>query len=198
MASDANREVLLEQRRAAFNAWLSEKKEGLKDQRQLWTREEYESICRHVRMTSEEMKVLSKQESRKAKSRRVRFKLVTLAGLHEPLLVTAAALEKATGGNGEVDPGKLVTLHHMDQFFDVLYQVHDQQRLHGGSRGLHDLLTRTKTTSISREICDRYVDFCGCRAEVQRAPPRVGVTPILSSSFNSRGQVDLIDFQVRL
>ncbi|CAI6354197.1 unnamed protein product [Macrosiphum euphorbiae] len=78
--------------------------------------------------------------------------------------------------------------------FDVLHDAH-QSLGHGGrDRMLYELNSKFK--NITRFEVDLYLSLCElCQLKHKKIRKGLVVKPIISSEFNSRCQVDLIDFQ---
>jgi hypothetical protein len=50
--------------------------------------------------------------------------------------------------------------------------------------------------NIGRELCMMFTDMCPiCITQIKRNRPVVGIKPIITHGFGTRGQVNLIDFQ---
>jgi hypothetical protein len=50
--------------------------------------------------------------------------------------------------------------------------------------------------NIGRKLCKMFTGMCPiCITQMKRNRPVVGIKPIITHSFGTRGQVDLIDFQ---
>ena len=100
-------------------------------------------------------------------------------------------------GGRRVALDRLKYVHHRGMVFDVLNEAYT--RLQGsGARKIY-LYVANKSCNIPRKFCELFVKFCSENATNKKTPGRpADYRPIISSSFNSRGQVDLIDMQVCL
>lgn len=91
------------------------------------------------------------------------------------------------------DAKSLVYVIPYEDYFDKLYEAHTET----GHGGRDRVRTYCKDKwIIAKEACQLFVSMCRT-CNLKRVMPTKGVVikPILSDGFNSRGQVDLIDFQ---
>lgn len=108
-------------------------------------------------------------------------------------LVYNTGLEKATNADG-IDLSNLPRLIFKDELFDCIREVHINKSGHGAARKTHECLQQYYS-NISRTMCDVFVDLCTCRLDKKLPGRPEDIKPIISKTFNSRGQVDLIDMQ---
>lgn len=95
--------------------------------------------------------------------------------------------------DGNIDIMKIRRLAVWDDLFDII-RSHHLLRQHAAARNTW-LSVKQSYSNISREVCEKFVKLCNCKVN-QRLPGRPeGITPILSKTFNDRGQMDLIDMQ---
>ena len=79
--------------------------------------------------------------------------------------------------------------------FDVLYECHVEKLGHAASEKMAKNLAK-KYENISRNMCDVFYKLCPTCALNKKVPGKAeAIRPIISTTFNSRGQVDLIDMQ---
>ena len=86
---------------------------------------------------------------------------------------------------------------HEGDLFDILYHAHVRDSSHTTGRSMQEFL-KQHYSNISRSICDLYHSLCpACAQKAKTVRKPEALTPILSDSdtFNSRGQIDLIDMQ---
>ena len=97
--------------------------------------------------------------------------------------------------DGVVDFEKVLRICSQENLFDVLHHAHVEALGHAGGLRVYKYL-QSKYVNISRDWCLSFCQSCpACCLNKRVAGKAESVMPILSSSFNSRGQVDLIDMQ---
>ena len=80
------------------------------------------------------------------------------------------------------------------ELFDVLHQTHVSIGHGGRDRLIKELSPKYK--NITRHDIELFLQFCTpCQQKQKGCKKGIVVKPIISSEFNSRCQVDLIDFQ---
>jgi hypothetical protein len=88
---------------------------------------------------------------------------------------------------------KIKRLASKDDLFDIIREHH--LKVNHAAKKNTWISVRECYSNISRDVCGLYVALCHCKVN-QRLPGRPeGIKPILSNTFNDRGQVDLIDMQ---
>jgi hypothetical protein len=108
-------------------------------------------------------------------------------------LIAEKSYDEAKDQHGDVDLLKLKRLAAKEDFFQII-QSHHLMKHHAASRNTWNSIHECYS-NISRDIFNKYVCLCSCRVN-QRIPSRLeGITPLLSKTFNDRGQMDLIDMQ---
>lgn len=171
-----------------FEEW---KKDHNGNKSQMISKEKYDEM----------IKVLSGgksgQKSKQDYNWLAQYKLINF-GESESVIVRIKDLKQhSTKGNHtcEVDLNKLQILAHEEELFSILHQAHCKDLGHCHSRKMHEHLMKYYI-NFSRPLCDLYVSLCSicCQTKKTTAKPE-GFKPILSETFNSRGQVDLIDMQ---
>jgi len=110
------------------------------------------------------------------------------------VLARSSIVEDYIKNNGENNAQHCPKFAHFDQVFDAILQSHE-------SVG-HAKIDRTwqkvqkKYANISRQMVSIFVEMCPLCAVDKSIPSRKSVRePIMSDTFNDRGQVDLIDMQ---
>ena len=79
--------------------------------------------------------------------------------------------------------------------FDVLYDSHVDKLGHAASEKMHKNLAASYE-NVSRSMCDIFYKLCPtCALNKKISGKAEAMRPIISRTFNSRGQVDLIDMQ---
>lgn len=108
-------------------------------------------------------------------------------------LISRKAYEDAKDAAGDVDIFHIKRLATKEDLFDIIRSHHLLKHHAGGRNTWHSI--RYSYSNISRDIVTKYVNLCTCKVN-QRLPYRPeGIKPILSKTFNDRGQMDLIDMQ---
>ena len=79
-----------------------------------------------------------------------------------------------------------------EELYDCIKQCHIDQEGHSGIRKT-EAAVRKQFVNISRQMCVRFINACRCQLDRKHPAKSDDVKPIISSTFNSRGQVDLIN-----
>jgi hypothetical protein len=104
-------------------------------------------------------------------------------------LIHKTVYQKAKDAFGDVDIMKIRRLAMKDDLFEII-QEHHLRKSHAATR-IKWLLVR----ECYSNVCGLYVALCQYKVN-QHLPSRPeGIKPILSKTFNDRGQMDLIDMQ---
>ena len=83
---------------------------------------------------------------------------------------------------------------HFNELFDRILECHMLIQ-HGKSEKTHAICA-TKYSNISMRICEMFVAACPeCIKDKPSQSRKVKLEPILSETFNDRGQIDCIDMQ---
>lgn len=108
-------------------------------------------------------------------------------------LISKKVYEDAKDPHGDVDILKIKRLAVKEDLFEII-RSHHLLKQHAGMRNTWESIRRSYS-NVSRDVVNKYVQLCTCRVN-QRLPSRPeGIKPILSKTFNDRGQIDLIDMQ---
>ena len=84
-----------------------------------------------------------------------------------------------------------------EEVCDDLFKTH-QELLHGRRQKMEKKLDE-KFANVPRACLEEFLKLCPvCIEGTRRISKREGIKPIVTKGFNSRGQVDLIDFQSHL
>ncbi|XP_073966897.1 SCAN domain-containing protein 3-like [Choristoneura fumiferana] len=80
-----------------------------------------------------------------------------------------------------------------EEYFDILTEIHKTTGHGGRDKIMYSIKDKLY---IPKKAIEMFIKFCAV-CEMKRSLPRKGIVtkPIISKDFNSRGQVDLIDFQ---
>ena len=83
-----------------------------------------------------------------------------------------------------------------DKIFDELLPVHAENQCIKGKLLFKKI--KDKLASITQDVCASFCEDCPiCLVQKERKKPRAGWQPLITHGMNVRGQVDLIDLQVR-
>jgi hypothetical protein len=108
-------------------------------------------------------------------------------------LISKACYENAKDEFGQVDILQLKRLAAWEDVYDIIMEHHIKVK-HASDRTTWESVSSCYS-NISRKVCKQFVNLCHCKLN-QRLPGRPeGIKPILSKTFNDRGQMDLIDMQ---
>uniref|UniRef100_A0A8C4RLZ2 Integrase catalytic domain-containing protein n=1 Tax=Erpetoichthys calabaricus TaxID=27687 RepID=A0A8C4RLZ2_ERPCA len=144
----------------------------------LMTKRKYDSIIEDVKR----IKVSKKKESSRGYRIIQRYDVLTVQGcekLIEPLSDARESVKKFV---------------HAKELFDILYSTHLSIGHGGRDRMIKQLNTLYK--NITQAQIKMFLDLCEpCQQKQKSAKKVIVVKPIISSHFNSRCQVDLIDYQ---
>ena len=96
-------------------------------------------------------------------------------------------------GEENIDAELVRRVSYLERVFSDLLVGHGQD--HSKGRTLYARVAEI-VSNIPREVCKYFTDTCPrCIERQKRTRPTAGLRPIVTSGFNTRGQVDLIDFQ---
>jgi hypothetical protein len=122
-----------------------------------------------------------------------KFDFLRLGNDSEPFLFYKKDQEAFTDGD-KILLEKMVQLATKEELFDVLTKIHRDVG-HGKVKKMMPAVSR-KYSNISRLFVEAFCKTCSrCNEGAPRPAARAGHTPIITSGFNSRAQVDLIDMQ---
>jgi hypothetical protein len=88
---------------------------------------------------------------------------------------------------------KIRRLATKDDLFDIIREHYLMKS--NAVKWITWLSVRECYSNISREVCGLYVALCQCKVNQCLPSHPEGIKPILSKTFNDRGQMDLIDMQ---
>ncbi|XP_063290440.1 zinc finger protein 420-like [Pelobates fuscus] len=144
----------------------------------LMTKRKYDSIIEDVKR----IKVSKKKESSRDYRIIQRYDVLTVQGC-EKLIAPLSDVRESVK--------KFV---HAEELFDILYSTHLSIGHGGRDRMIKQL--NTLYTNITQAQIKMFLDLCEpCQQKQKSAKKGIVVKPIISSHFNCRCQVDLIDFQ---
>ena len=175
---------IIEEHRRLFNQKVEEL---VRDkQTNLLTKEEYEHI----------VYVLNEHGGINFKPRNLynilqSYCLVPIGG-KSVLVRNNSEFKSLKAADGSLPIEKLKRLCHVDEAFDVIRAAHLKLG-HGGGRKTHIEL-KGYVSNISRLLCDTYRDLCTCNTFKKVSSRAEDIIPILSETFNSRGQVSVFTF----
>jgi len=92
----------------------------------------------------------------------------------------------------EVDISNLPRYCCYEDLFVAIRKCHIDQEGHSGIRKMEAAVKR-HYVNISRAMIEKFIASCTCQLDRKHPGKPDDVKPIISSSFNSRGQVDLIN-----
>ncbi len=96
-------------------------------------------------------------------------------------------------GVDNIDAELVRRVSYLERVFSDLLVGHGLD--HSKGRTLYARVA-DNVSNIPREVCKHFTDTCPrCIERQKRTRPTAGLRPIVTSGFNTRGQVDLIDFQ---
>jgi len=107
--------------------------------------------------------------------------------------LTKKSYDEAKDQHGALYLLKLKRLAAKEDLYEII-QSHHLLKHHAASRNTWNSI-RECYSNISRDIINKYVSLCSCRVNQRMPSPPESVTPLLSKTFNDRGQMDLIDIQ---
>ena len=108
-------------------------------------------------------------------------------------LILVSLPKDMVGEEDIIDAGLVCRILYLERVFSDLLFGHGPDHSKGKT-----MYTRVSdiVSNILRESCKHFTDTFPCFIErQQRTRPTAGLCPIITSGFNTRGQVDLIDFQ---
>ena len=92
-----------------------------------------------------------------------------------------------------VDADLVKRITYLERVFSDLLVEHGTD--HSKGRTLYTRVCAV-ISNVPREVCQHFTDTCPrCIERSQRTRSTAGLRPIITAGFNTRGQVDLIDFQ---
>ena len=92
-----------------------------------------------------------------------------------------------------VDADLVKRVTYLERVFSDLLVEHGTD--HSKGRTLYTRVCAV-ISNVPREVCQHFTDTCPrCIERSQRTRSTAGLRPIITAGFNTRGQVDLIDFQ---
>jgi hypothetical protein len=143
------------------------------------------------RKAMDELVLLIKGEKKSKSSSDYKLKcdyaIVTFGEAHYSVVRWKDVLDKE-----EVDLGQLPHYCCYEDLFDAIYKCHVDQEGHSGIRKTEAAVKR-HYVNISRAMVDKFIAACCCQLDRKHPAKPDDIKPIISSRFNSRGQVDLIN-----
>ncbi len=102
------------------------------------------------------------------------------------LVLRAAIVDKT------VDMDTVKRIMYFEAAYTEIKRAHSQDHTKGHT--LYACLGE-QFENIGRELCKMFTDMCPiCITQMKRNQPVMGIKPIITHGFGTRGQVDLIDF----
>jgi hypothetical protein len=161
----------------------------------------YDQIVQHYKSTNnrammsrkamDELVLLIKGEKKSKSSSDYMLKrdyaIDTFGEAHYSVVLRKDVLDKE-----EVDLGQLPRYCCYEDLFDAIYKCHVDQEGHSGIRKTEAAVKR-HYVNISRAMVDKFIAACCCQLDRKHPAKPDDIKPIISSRFNSRGQVDLIN-----
>lgn len=188
--------VAMEVMRDTFNAKMMELVNEGKHQCKLWTKERYDAVVEVCR--------------RKMNGQRlVDLKNRTVSAVHQLARDYSLYVWQDNGTEkvflykiseqprdfkdetGKILPQKLIRMCHCDEAFDLIRVAHGST--HQGPQKTHNTLVLT-VSNISRAFVDLFCQCCHDCVPTAIIPKKGRLQPMYTLWFNSRGQVDLMDF----
>jgi hypothetical protein len=108
-------------------------------------------------------------------------------------LIHRSIYEKAKDSFGYVDIMKIRRLANKDDLFDIIWEHH--LHVNHAAKRITWLSVKESYSNISHEVCGIYVALCQCKVNQRLPACPEGIKPILSNTFNDRGQMDLMVMQ---
>jgi hypothetical protein len=108
-------------------------------------------------------------------------------------LVSKSELDKARDTFSDVDTFKVRQMATTDDLFEIIRE-HHLLKDHLGKRISWESVKECYS-NISRDVCGLYCTLCQCTVNQHLPGHPEGLKPILSRTFNDRGQMDLINMQ---
>jgi hypothetical protein len=90
-----------------------------------------------------------------------------------------------------VDVSKVPRYCAYEDLFEAINKCHIDQEGHSRIRKTEKIVRR-HYINISRTMVEKFIASCSCHLDRKHPSKPDDVKPIISSTFNSRGQVDLI------
>jgi hypothetical protein len=101
-------------------------------------------------------------------------------------------LRKDVLGKEEVDVGTVPRYCAYEDLFQAISKCHIDREGHSGIQKTEKLV-RHHYVNISRTMVEKFIASCSVQLDRKHPSKPDDVKPIISSTFNSRGQVDLIN-----
>jgi hypothetical protein len=152
---------------------------------QIKTKSEYDDLVKFLSGPAKDKKV------KKTPSEYYAIKnFVTMRGNETTYLISKKVYEDARNVDGDIDILKVKRLAAKEDLFEII-KSHHLLKHHAGTRNTWESVKKSYS-NVSRDIVNKYVQLCSFKVN-QRVPARAeGIRPILSKTFNDRGQMDLI------
>lgn len=110
------------------------------------------------------------------------------------VLARKSVVEDFIDNHGVVNEHLSPKLAYYDQVFDAIFQSHEAVG-HAKSERTHKMVSK-KYSNISRNMVELFISLCPRCATTKVVPSkRLPRKPIITETFNDRGQIDLIDMQ---
>jgi hypothetical protein len=93
-----------------------------------------------------------------------------------------------------MDLTDVVQVAYKEQFFDIIHGLHVKGSGHAGVRTTH-IAVQKKYCNVTRQLCQVFCELCVCMTQRKMSVRPQDIKPLISFTFNQRGQVDLMDFQ---
>jgi hypothetical protein len=193
MDNSATNEAALNAHREAFYVALQQHFDAIDDKKiKIKSRAEYEELISFLKSPGCKDKNTRKTKNQYYAMRHYIVMKGNAIGQRD-YLVSKIELDKARDAFGDVDALKVRRMAATDDLFDIIRE-HHLLKDHSGKRITWESVKECYS-NISRDVCGLYCALCQCTVN-QRLPGRPeGIKPILSKTFNDRGQMDLIDMQ---
>ena len=110
------------------------------------------------------------------------------------VLVKKSIIDKRADKDGFYDIKLLPVIAYEEQVFDIISKAHESIG-HGKSQKTHEEVCK-HYSNVSRNMVDLFLTTCSiCSMNKKIIGRPEDYKPILSTTFNDRGQLDLIDMQ---
>ena len=110
------------------------------------------------------------------------------------ILARRSVVEEHVDNHGRNHEASCPKLAYYEQVFDAILSSHEAVG-HAKSERTHKMVTK-KFSNISRSMVELFIQLCPRCATTRIVPAKkLPRKPIISETFNDRGQVDLIDMQ---
>jgi hypothetical protein len=148
--------------------------------RALMSRDEMDAM---VRLIKEDTKTKKSSEYKLKRD----FAVITFGEKHYSVVRRKDVTDKDV-----VDVSELPRYCCYDDLFGAIHKCHVDQEGHSGIRKTEAAVKR-HYVNISRAMVEKFIVCCSCQLDRKHPGKPDDVKPIISSTFNSRGQVDLIN-----